>query len=146
MKNIIIQEARNMLLNISKKTLANIVLVSPMLFYLGFSLYFKYKLDVSNIEQIKHELKAINEWRAELEIAKNNNKYDFENYKDEIRSCLLQIIKQNNDYLINEISAQLQFIVKYQEQSKDAVLDRINDWKNERRQIPDSLIIGVRKQ
>jgi len=135
----------NLLNGAGKKAIAVLLVVIPFASYIGATVYIRYKTDISTIQSLNNRFDNLENLVEESFFIQQSNKDSILKtiYSvDENRARQINTMQRS---LINEIGNQLKFIVQYQNQNTQMVLDHLDVWRSSYLLL-DSLKIRVEKR
>jgi len=135
----------NLLNGAGKKIIAVLLVVIPFASYIGATVYIRYKTDISTIQSLNSRFDNLENLVEESFFIQQSNKDSILKtiYSvDENRARQINTMQRS---LVNEIGSQLKFIVQYQNQNTQMVLDHLDVWRSSYLLL-DSLKIRVERR
>lgn len=128
-----------------KRFIALSLLIVPFLSYIFATVYVKYKSDVESVRMLNERFENIEELVKESIVTQKRSEDSilFTIYRlDGEKTRQINLMLKN---MVSEFSNQLRFVVQYQNQNTQMVLDHLDTWR-ESYLLRDSLNIKVERQ
>jgi hypothetical protein len=124
-----LQIAYQLLAAFSKKTLAVMIIAIPLASYAFATMYVKHKFEVANTQSLIDRFNKLDSLVTELQ---NAQQLSVETIMLRIELSELNNTRQVNFVerrIVNEFTSQLKFVVQYQNQSTNMLIDHLDNWR-----------------